>query len=166
MEADTDMACAQWNRDLPEPLSREAWETVHIRSNASSRNVNVQEHCYKLKALWHKTPATLNKCFSNVSAGCWRCKSDVGDMMHIWWSCPLIQTYWSKVHKTICKVTGYQVEFSPSLYLLQLPPGNSKISRKALSIQLITAARMLVLVHWKSVNIPTLDKWFRRVEKI
>lgn len=118
-----------------------------------------------MKARWNKTPATLHKCFPNVSAECWRCLFDVGDMLHIWWTCPLIQTYWVRVHKIICKVTGYQLEFSPALYLLQLPPANTKISNTALSIQLIIAARMCILVHWKSSTTPALEELLRKVDK-
>lgn len=54
----------QWNWELNVHLPRKAWETLHTRSRSSSRNVNVQEHCFKLKSRWYKT--ILNKCFPNV----------------------------------------------------------------------------------------------------
>lgn len=68
--ADTDLACSQWNTELSAPLSGGDWEAIHPRAFSSSKNVNMQEHCYKIRARWYRTLVSLHKIFSRSSDIC------------------------------------------------------------------------------------------------
>lgn len=127
IRGDTDLACKQWHRELQSSLPLETWENIHVGTFLCSRNVNIQEHGYKLKSRWYKTPVVLHKCFPSVSHKCWRCGPHNEDLVHGWWSCSAIESYWRPVLSSICKLTDTGLDFSPTLYLLLYPGDYLKI---------------------------------------
>lgn len=77
----------------------------HPRAFSSSKNVNVQEHYYKIKVSWYRTPVSLHKILLSSPDACWRCNAAKGDILHLWWMCPELSGYWEQVHDTVKKVT-------------------------------------------------------------
>lgn len=59
-----------------------------------------------------------------------------------------------------------QLDFVPSMFLLQLPSGGHKQSHKALSIHLINAAWMCILVYWKTATVPAMGEWLKKIHKV
>lgn len=39
-------------------------------------------------------------------------------MIHIWWECDPIQTFWKEIHSIIEQVTTYTLNYNPAQYLL------------------------------------------------
>lgn len=147
-------------------MTKEAWESIQTRAYACSRNVNIQELCLKVKSRMYKTSTTLHKCFPNGSPLCWRCHSATGDMLHMQWLCPLLQSYWKQEHEIVCKIVRVPLDFVPSLFLLQLPSGGLKQSHKALGTQLINAARMCIPVYCQTYTIPVLSEWLKNTDRV
>ena len=87
-------------------------------------------------------------------------------MLHIWWSCPLIQSFWISVHETIKQVTSENLSFTPLQYLLHYNSIPRKQYLKSLSMIMINAARQCIPCHWRSPHIPTKMEWFRRINNI
>lgn len=87
-------------------------------AHKGSLNVATQECGFKLITRWYRTPTLLHKFSPCISDRCWRCKQEEGSMLHIWWSCPLLQNFWKMVHGTITSLTSENISFNPAQYLL------------------------------------------------
>lgn len=83
---------------------------------------------------------------------CWRCNEEIGDMVHIRWSCPKLQTYWTRIHYEINLVLGISLVLSPGICPLHLFAGISKQDIVLLNNVLVTA-EILIASHWKTMNI-------------
>lgn len=125
-----------------------------------------QECGFKIITRWYRTPTMLHKYFPLISDRCWRCNREEGSMLHVWWSCPLIQSFWKSVHKTIILVTSENLSFDPAQYLLHFNSLHRKHYLKSLPMFMVNAARHFIPYHWRSKNIPTKAEWFRGINNI
>lgn len=106
--------------------------------------------------------------------GCWlynekfplRSPTDEGHLLHVWWTCPVIQWFWDVVHKTVIEVYILPVEFSPAQYLLHLSPMPIWLYWRSLAMHMINAARMCIPVHCCSKVAPAIKEWLFRVDRI
>lgn len=128
--------------------------------------VATQECDFKIITRWYRTPTLLHTFSPHISDKCWRCKHEEGSMLHIWWTCPLIQNFWKIVHKTITSITSENLRFNPAQYLLHYSSIPKKQYLKSLSMFMINAARHYIPCHWCSNIIPSKKEWFRRTNKI
>ncbi|CAH2315037.1 Hypothetical predicted protein [Pelobates cultripes] len=129
-------------------------------------STHTQEGNFKWLSRWHLTPSKINTIFPNASAQCWRCPHPRGTPSHIWWSCPVMCTYWSKIIKMIHTITNIQLPQSPETALfLHLPPSVPK-NMRSLTTHLLTAANALIPSHWKKPEAPTIRAWINKVDTI
>lgn len=111
-------ACQAWERELQIDLSEDNWECIFTIAHKGSLNVTTQENNYKTLSRWYRTPALLNKFNPDTSDKCWRSSNETGTLLHIWWSCPLRQTFWTQVHDITSQVTIYPLDYSPARLIL------------------------------------------------
>lgn len=44
---------------------------------------------------------------------CWRlCKDKNSNHTHMFWICPVVQIFWKKIYRIICKVLDYKIPYS------------------------------------------------------
>lgn len=98
--------------------------------------------------------------FPNVSQLCFKCKSDVGTLIHVFWSCSRVQAFWREVHFIIKKIIGKEFEMSPSLYLLYFHHNVifDDDTARLMNI-LIYLARKCILLMWSTSEIPSVRMW-------
>lgn len=106
------------------------------------------------------------KFYPSVSNCCWCCLVDDGSLLHISWQCLILQTYWQRVHQTITEITTYNLDFSPSQYLLHHTFRTSKHYLKALAMHTASASRMCVPTHWSNTSVSSLNEWLTRLDRI
>lgn len=128
-------------------------------------NVSTQENGYKIQSRWYCTPALLNRLYPSTPDKCWRCHKDKGTLLHIWWSCPLIQTFWKEVCRITSQVTTYELNLTPAQFLLHHSPQPHRTYHKSLTMHMINAARQCIPIYWGSPQIPTVKEWFHRIRK-
>lgn len=160
------MANKKWETELELTLSTKEWENIYEHIHKGSVNVSAQENSYKIYSRWYKTPDRIHLYHPSVSPMCWRCNDDVGSLLHIWWKCPRIQPFWTKVHEVIQHVTTYTLSFTPSQYLLHHSTISHHAYKKSLTLHLVNAAKQCIPIHWRSNTPPTMTEWFKRIEKI
>lgn len=85
-------------------------------------------------------------------------------LLHLWWSCALIQLFWKQVHNAIKTITGQTPAFTLVQYLLH--DSNSNYGVKSLTMHLINAARQCLPQHWRSQNGTSLMDWRTKVLRI
>lgn len=163
--SNTSKACKAWEKDLILTLTPEDWETIFLNIHKGSINVSTQENRYKIQPRWYRTPALLHKFKPTIPDTCWRCQEDRGTLIHIWWLCPRIQTFWKEVHLITSHITTYEIAFTPAQFLLHHSPTRQNSYHYSLMMQLINAAKQCVPIHGKSQTAPSIKKWFHRINR-
>lgn len=161
-----DILIRRWESELSIDLTTAEWEHILGHAHKGSINVSIQENRYKIFSRWYRTPDKVHKFHPSVPPTCWRCHSSEGTLIHIWWECPLLKSFWSEIHSKISQITTYTPSFTPAQYMLHhtsVPPSAYK---KSLTIHLINAANLCVPAKWRNTIPPTIEDWFLRVDKI
>lgn len=129
-----------WETDLYIALSND-WESVWEHTHKGSVNVSAQENRFKIYSSWYRTPDKLHKIFPSVPSMCWRCMSNSGTLLHVWWDCPVLQPFWKEIHSLISQITTYTPDFTPAQYLLHHTSLPKSTYCKSLTLHLINAAQ-------------------------
>lgn len=153
-----------WEKDFETNFSDEEW--LSICSGVFFRNASISNHEQSFKFIYrtYLTPVRLHKIFPNVSQYCFKCKSNIGTVMHVFWDCDMIKTYWKEIHKMVQKIIGKSFELSPSIYLL-----NSKFELHLNhSLELVLhlcsfLARKCILLLWSTPHIPSTTMWLNQI---
>ena len=88
------------------------------------------------------------------------------DHAHVFWSCPLIQTFWKGVASIITKTLGFNISVTfLSLYLGYFPNKLSKDDACHLKI-LLAASKKAVTKCWLQKNAPTVGLFVNTVEQL
>lgn len=116
--------------------------------HAHKGSLNVATHgCgFKIITRWYRTLTLLHKFSPKISNKCWRCNREEGLMLHIWWSCPLIQSFWKMVYETTISITSEDLKLEPAQYLLHHNSIPKKQYLKSLAMFMINAARHCIPV--------------------
>lgn len=166
IQADEGIACKAWAKDLDIELTSKSWDKIYRSVHKGSINVSIQETNYKIISRWYRTPSILHRFDASYPDKCWRCQRETGDLLHIWWSCPIIQAYWKQVHKLIEKITTYVLDYTPAQFLLHLPKPKVTSYFKSLAMMLVNAAKMCVPTLWGTPRAPSISEWYKRINKI
>lgn len=122
MQANESTACKNWEKDLAISLLKENWDQSFLNIHKGSTNVTTQENRYKIQSRWYHTPSLLHKFNPATPEICWRCHQQKGSLLHIWWSCTSLQTFWKEVCRITSQISSYALEFSPAQFLLHHSP--------------------------------------------
>lgn len=83
----------------------------------------VQEKSFKVFSRWYVTPVRLHKISPTIPPNGWRCSDEDGSLLNLYWTCPLLQSFWKDVHRLITQITTYPIDFSAQmLFTLFLYP--------------------------------------------
>uniref|UniRef100_A0A8C5M553 Reverse transcriptase zinc-binding domain-containing protein n=1 Tax=Leptobrachium leishanense TaxID=445787 RepID=A0A8C5M553_9ANUR len=107
-----------------------------------SRAFKVIETSYKLLTFWYYTPHQTAHFSLSCDSICWRCGTQTGTYLHIWWTCEKI-----------------------AVFLLHLP-GKQRTLRNSVALHLLLAARRLIPAHWRSLEVPSFTEWVEAIEQL
>lgn len=155
----------KWEQELSISLTEKEWETIHTLIHKGTLNVQVQENAYKILTRWYRTPLKLHHFNPTLPMHCWRCKTDTGSLIHVWWTCPKLQPFWREVHRIIQQVTTYTLDFTPEQFLIHHSTIPHHSYFRSLAMHMVNAAKMCVPYKWRSHDPPTLADWFKRIQK-
>lgn len=111
---------SKWEAELGVQFTGVQRQKILYFAQKSSIATRVQETCYKIMTRWYRVPAILHRFFPQVSGLCWRCGSEEGTMLHIFWSCSKLAPFWLGVARTVGHLTGVSLEGNPAACLLHL----------------------------------------------
>lgn len=160
------MACKTWEKDLSLSLTSDDWEQIYLNIHKGSINVSTQENGYKIHSSWYRTPTFLHKFTPTTPETCWRCLKEWDTLLHIWWSCPRILTFWKEVHCITSHVTSYYLELLPAQFFLHHSPLPHKSYHKSLAMHMINAAKQCIPIHGGSPHHSSIKEWFNRIKKV
>lgn len=99
------------------------------------------EAFYKVLNRWYLVPSRLAKFIPSYLAHCFHSCSEQGTHMHIWWTCPIVQTFWEDIFALTAKLFDVPVQPVPTSALLNLKPDPLSHTLYKLFIQLLTAVK-------------------------
>ncbi|CAH2327790.1 Hypothetical predicted protein [Pelobates cultripes] len=73
-----------------------------------------QETAYKILSWWYVTPDHLQKMNPELDGKYWRCHGSPGSFLHIWWECPIITRFWSRVASIVSQFTDKPLPYHPA----------------------------------------------------
>lgn len=148
----------QWESELSIDLLPAEWERIFSHIHKGSINVSTQENRYKLFSRWYRTSDKIHNFHPTVPQACLRCNAARGTLLHIWWECPLIQSFWMEIHRLVSQITTYTPAFSPAQYLLHHTPVPPSSYKKSLTLHLINVANLFLLEEHSTSHSKLMDQ--------
>lgn len=155
----------KWEQELNITLTEKEWENIYTHIHKGTINVQIQENAFKVLSRWYRTPLTLHHFNPALTQHCWRCQTDIGSLLHIWWTCPKIQLFWKEVHRIITQVTTYTLDYTPEQFLLHHSTIPTRSYLCSLAMHMVNAAKMCIPCKWRSPDPPTIADWYKRIQK-
>uniref|UniRef100_A0A8C5PFE7 Reverse transcriptase domain-containing protein n=1 Tax=Leptobrachium leishanense TaxID=445787 RepID=A0A8C5PFE7_9ANUR len=155
----------RWDKDLSLNSSEEDWfyatETVY----KYTRSTNLRESHLKLLYRWYLTPNRL-AYIPGQSGMCWRCGTSIGSILHIFWQCPLLASFWGKVSRLISHCTGLSMSLCPKQYLLNMLPITVQQRHRGIITIILSVAKLTIARHWLSQVSPSMREVMLSLENV
>lgn len=153
-----------WEQDLGLPHGEDQWakilELVH-HSSICARHGLIQ--CKFIHRIYY-TNHRLSKFYPNVADIFNRCNQSPADLMHMFWSCPKLIDFWSKIFDTLHKAYNVGADPHPFTALFGIPHTNAFSSKAQHCMAFCTLlARRLILLNWKHTLPPSYSRWVKEV---
>lgn len=126
----------------------------------------IQELDYKILTRWYYTPQLLHKYFPATTDTCWRCQADKGTLLHIFWSCPLLQHFWTTVPANTQRFTDHMIRNDQAFLLLHATTILAQSYKRSIVRLLLNAAKSCIPLMWKKSLPPSIGLWLHGVEEI
>lgn len=84
---------------------------------------------------------------------CWWQCGQVGTLLHMWWSCPLLSSLWSVITDLLFALTNYHLTLSPELAILDILLYNVPHHFRTITHH----TRITIARHWKEQISPSLN---------
>lgn len=78
-------------------LNTKDWAEIWEATKSASQNIVALETNYKVLTRWYLVPAQLAKSLPTYHPNCFCGCPDAGMHLHIWCTCPLVQTFWTEI---------------------------------------------------------------------
>lgn len=156
---------ARWEGDIGEELTEEVWNEMLVRVHRSSicaRHALIQ--CKLLHRIYY-TKDKLSKMHDTVSPDCNRCGQTPANLIHTFWLCPSLHSYWTEIFHSLSNIVGQRVEPTPLGALFGVFPSLPSLSRSEKDVLAFVTllARRLILTNWKTPSPPSYTHWIRDV---
>ena len=160
--ASLDNVKRDWEGELGVSIEDAVWDVALKRVNKSSSCARLNLIQFKIVHRTYFTNSKLSKMYPSISDTCNRCNMSPADMTHMFWSCPLIQEYWSTIFKHLSVALNLVLTPSATMAIFGVLPDH--LSRNAMvgSITFATLlARRQILLEWKSSSAPKPSLWLK-----
>lgn len=149
---------SSWEQNLEGDLSDEQWEAVLDLVHSSpicARHALIQ---FKMLHRTKYTNARLATFPPALSPSCTRCKQTPADLIHMFWSCPALTSYWTDISNTFKEVFPLTAVFG------LLPTMGIPTDIRTVVAFSSLLARRLILLKWH-VSPLTHNSWIKGVHR-
>lgn len=156
-----------WDSDLGMVLRDDQWDSILDLIHTSS--LSAKHSLIQLKVVHrvHFTRARLAKIYPNLDPLCPRCRGQPADLMHMFWLCPSLFTFWRTIFKAYSHMFGTRLDPDPvsALFGLTSKESLAVLPTKAHVVIAFTSllARRLILFKWKQNTPPSFSHWVKDV---
>lgn len=142
-----------WEKDLSSEWSLEAWQKTCFQSFKGILNISLIEANLKVITRWYMVSSKIAQIYPSSSPICFQGCKLIGNMVHVWWKCPRIRNFWNKIFTMIRKVTGYPIQQSPHLALLNFLDISALKNTQCLIFFILTGAKLTIAKAWKAPSV-------------
>lgn len=155
----SDRAKRRWERDVG-PLEESDWDDILDTTKlCSPKQPGRLTQIYILHRTY-LTPLRISKYRPDHSSKCPRCDDPAGTFLHLLWSCPMIQTYWTQVINFLHDQMGSPLQLDPRPCILGLL---SEINVDKFFVTFLHKSlfldRRLITRYWMRATPPTVQMW-------
>lgn len=156
-----------WDNDLGVTMTKYDWEAVLDLIHTSSTSALHGLIQLKVVHRVHLTQARLARIYPNVEPFCPRCRGQPADLIHMFWLCPKLSSFWQDIFKAFSEMFGTQFNPNPISAVFGLIPEECRdlLPNKAYVIIAFSTllARRLILLKWKQQAPPSFVHWIKEV---
>lgn len=158
----------KWGDETHSSISDEMWEDICSEAHLVTCSNLWREFKWKTITRFFRTPAITAKYKPGNTDTCWRyCGTDIGHHTHIFWTCPIIETFWNDIFTAIGDVFNRPFAKDVSFAILgAIPDGFQGKDNKYLLRILLTAALKCITIKWLKADPPTFSMWIDKVKEI
>uniref|UniRef100_A0AAR2IHE3 Reverse transcriptase domain-containing protein n=1 Tax=Pygocentrus nattereri TaxID=42514 RepID=A0AAR2IHE3_PYGNA len=150
-----------WEKELKLADDQIDWQTVWNNIISSSKNPNHQLIHYHFVFKYYLTPCKRYFMHLTTSPLCTFCSYGAyGTFLHMFWECPKVYKFWTKVSSTLSEILGTTIPMSPQLFLLNDDSCcNLNSTEKKVWMAGTTVAKKLLALHWQPPHSLNQRKW-------
>lgn len=154
---DSEYIKKKWAIEAKIELTVENWDAINQQVWKTTSSLTWREHGWKNVIRFFRTPAQTK--YHNTS--CWRqCGEMPANHFHVFWSCPIIVTYWKDIKNCIDKVLQTNLTFNfETLYLGKIEVNKHNLNIRMLQIMLL-AGKKAITRKWFKTDVPKKETWF------
>ena len=141
-------------------LEEEDWRDASMAHREMAISSRLRLLQWKIFHMAYRTPALLSKMYRGYEARCPKCSGAPADFFHLIWHCPVTQTFWAKVGRTLSGVCGRPIALTPRVGLLGLlfDVGGNRASRRFVGMATLLAKREIAR-YWMRPVSPSMSEW-------
>lgn len=84
--------------------------------------------------------------------------------MHIWWTCPIVSSYWDQIFSMLTALMGIHIAPNPAIALLNKRSNNLTTAQFKLLLHVTAASKQIIAKAWKKPTICTLETKHRIIQ--
>lgn len=134
----------KWEKELETKLEKQQIRRMIAGGYNHAWDTNTIEMNYKFLARWYMTPERLHKINQAESPLCWKNCRQKATMIHIWWDCPKISTFWQEMITSIKEIKGETIEKNRLTCLFHDTNSSSKHYMEKRTPKLLNAAKGVI----------------------
>lgn len=154
-----------WETDLNEPITDDTWHKIIQGIFSSSICLKHAVIQFKIVHRLHWSKVRLSKIKADIDPTCDRCRQDPATLLHMFWTCPKLCTFWQSIFETFSKIFGKGLAPSPFIALFGVAQMGSHLEMWERTILAFCSllARKLILLKCKDPTPSTYSHWIREV---
>ena len=153
-----------WVHDLGQTIPTNLWDSILASIHKSSMCIR---HCliqFKIVHRAHMSKVKLSSIYPDITPTCDKCKNSDATLIHMYWLCPQLQTFWKDVFGLLSNILRKNFDPDPLIALLGVTDRDDShltaTERRMVTFALLLARRT-ALLKWKGAAPPTLSQWLR-----
>lgn len=154
----------KWEAELQQEITVEIWEGLCSEAHKVT-NANIWwEFQWKIISRYFRTPQIVTKINLALTGNCWRGCGELGNHLHIFWSCPKLNGFWESIFQTISKVFGVIFPRNPQIAILGVIPETVESRNHVYLLQILLAsAKKAITSNWLKKDPPVYGEWLSKV---
>lgn len=147
-----------WSTDLGVTITDAQWSYCCGQTARMSASCRLRVIHYKYLQQLYYTPAKKYRFGLSDNDRCERCRQPGADFLHLAWSCPRLQEFWTPVLVALERMIGNHIPDDPIVALLGYTENIPTTVRKFTAIALLMARRR-VACRWGRGRAPKFKDW-------
>ena len=111
-----------WDTDLGVVLTEDQWESILNLTHTSSTSALHGLMQMKVIHRAHLSNARLARIYPSIEPLCPRCRGQPADLIHMFWLCPNLSSFWVNVFNAFSEMFGTRFDPNPVCALFGLTP--------------------------------------------